>query len=321
MPGKQSRCADSLCLIAVCALLVACDAQIDNSSSNITPPPVLLEKTGSIEAAKLIEASGLQASYSHKGDFFSHNDDGKPEVFVIGENGNDRGKMTLKPGKNKDWEDITSVPVDDGRWLVIGDIGDNGSKRKHITLHFTKEPSPGKHGRYSGRLEREHKVELTYPDGARDCEAMSYDPVSRQILLLTKRDKPARLYAIDLQTALGEKEAELKFLGTITAFRPPTVKDRAKWGGRTEWISQPTGLDISADGTEAVVISYRSLYRFHRQEGEDWITAMQRKPQEVVGPPAPQNEAVAYSVDGKSIFVTTEKLPAPVYRFQFMDKN
>jgi len=310
----------NLLMISVSALVLqACDFQADTQTVNTEPPPVTLEKMGYLDADKLNEASGLQASYSYSGDFFTHNDDGKPTIYMIDETGNDLGKMTIKPARNKDWEDITSVPVDDGRWLVAGDIGDNFKKRKYITLYFAKEPSPGKHDRYSGRLDLEHRLDLTYPDGARDCEAMSYDPVYNQILLLSKRDKPARLYAIDLETALSEHEAELKFLGTVSPYRPPTTADRAKWGGRTDWISQPTGLDISPDGSEAVVITYRSLYRYHRKEGEDWLTAMQRKPEEVVGPPAKQNEAIAYSLDGKSIFVVTEKHPAPVYRFQFND--
>ena len=314
----------NLFLIPACALLLsACDIQTDNQAdtlaANAAPPPVTLEKMGYLDSDKLIEASGLQASHSYSGDFFAHNDDGKSVIYVIDETGNDLGNMVIEPARNKDWEDITSVPVDDGRWLVAGDIGDNFTKRKYITLYFAKEPSPGKGGRYSGRLNLEHRLDLTYPDGARDCESMSYDPVDNQILLLTKRDKPARLYAIDLETALREDQAELKFLGTVSPYRPPTIADRAKWGGRTDWISQPTGLDISADGSEAVVITYRSLYRYYRQEGEDWLTAMQRKPAEVVGPPAPQNEAIAYSIDGKSIFVVTEKQPAPIYRFQFKD--
>lgn len=300
-------------------LLSACDMQADSGSAKTIPPPVALTNMGVIEAEKLKEASGLQASRSNDGHFFSHNDDGKSEIFMLNETGGDLGKMEIEPAKNKDWEDITSVPVGDDRWLVAGDIGDNGKKRKHITLYFAAEPQPGKKARYSGRLDLEHRLKLTYPDGPRDCESMSYDPVGDQILLLTKRDKPARLYSIDLQTALDEDEAELEFLGTISPLRPPTIGDRAKWGGKVGSISQPTGLDISPDGNEAVVITYRSLYRFHRQEGEDWLTAMQRKPEEVVGPPAKQNEAVAYSTDGKSIFVVTEKHPAPVYRFRFED--
>jgi len=308
----------TLFLITVFVLLLcACEKQTDSSNARTTPPPVSLTRTGYIEAEKLKEASGLQASHSNNGNFFSHNDDGKPQIFMLDESGGNLGHMEIEPAKNKDWEDITSIPVGDDRWLVAGDIGDNGKNRKNIKLYFVKEPKPGQKGRYSGHLDLEHRLTLTYPDGPRDCESMSYDPIGKQILLLSKRDKPARLYAIDLQTALNEDEVELEFLGSISPLRPPTVADRVEWGGRAGWISQPTGLDISPDGSEAVVITYRSLYRFHRQEGEDWLTAMQRKPEEVVGPPAKQNEAVAYSTDGKSIFVVTEKHPAPIYRFQF----
>ena len=78
-------------------------------------------------------------------------------------------------------------------------------------------------------------------------------------------------------------------------------------------------MDISSDGTEAVIITYRSVYRFQRNPDESWLNAMQRKPEEVVGPPAVQNEAIGYSVDGMSIYVTTEKRPAPVHRIEFTE--
>ena len=261
----------------------------------------------------------MQASYSRDGDFFLHNDEGGPIIYVTDETGADLGGVFIVPAKNKDWEDITSVPVNDERWIVAGDIGNNKSKRKSIKLYFAEEPKPGKNDRYSGRVELKHWLELTYPDGARDFESMAYDPVGNQILFLSKRDKPPRLYAVDLETALTQEEAELTFLGSILALRPPTPRDRTHFGGRTDWISQPTGFDISADGTEAVVITYRSLYRFQRAPDETWLSAMQKKPEEVVGPPAVQNEAISYSVDGKSIYVTTEKRPAPIHRIEFTD--
>jgi len=300
-------------------LLSACDPQTENQSIETVSPPVSMEQTGWLASSKLNEASGLQASYSRDGDFFVHNDEGKPVIYAVDKTGADLGLVTIVPAKNKDWEDITSVPVDDGRWVVAGDIGDNWSKRKSIKLYFIEEPQTGKDDRYAGRQELKHWLSLTYPDGPRDCESMSYDPVSDQILLLSKRDKPPRLYAIDLETALTQETAELKFLGTTSALRPPTPRDHLHWGGRTDWISQPTGFDISADGKEAVVITYRSLYRYRRKENEDWLTAMQRKPEELVGPPAVQNEAIAYSIDGKAIYVTTEKRPAPMHRVEFTD--
>ncbi len=302
-------------------LLSACDQQTENQTTETATPPVSVERTGWLASDMLNEASGMQASYSRNGDFFIHNDEGKPVIYAIDESGADVGFVTIIPAKNKDWEDITSVPVDSGRWIVAGDIGDNRSKRKSIKLYFAEEPAPGKDDRYAGRLDLKHRLNLTYPDGPRDCESMSYDPVGKQILLLSKRDKPPRLYAVDLETALTQQDAELKFLGTTSSLRPPTPRDQLHWGGRTDWISQPTGFDISADGTEAVVITYRSLYRYRRQENEDWLSAMQRKPEELVGPPAVQNEAIAYTTDGKAIYVTTEKRPAPVFRVEFTDDD
>ena len=315
MPNRNISCLVPAALL----LLSACDQQTENQTTETATPPVSVERTGWLASDKLNEASGMQASYSRDGDFFVHNDEGKPVLFGIDETGAELGLVTIVPAKNKDWEDITSVPVEGGRWIVAGDIGDNKSKRKSIKLYFAEEPTPGKNDRYAGHLELQHRLDLTYPDGPRDCESMSYDPVGKQILLLSKRDKPPRLYAIDLETALTQQDAELEFLGTTSSLRPPTPRDQLHWGGRTDWISQPTGFDISADGSEAVVITYRSLYRYRRQENEDWLSAMQRKPEELVGPPGAQNEAIAYTTDGKAIYVTTEKRPSPVFRIEFTD--
>jgi len=150
-------------------LLQACDRQTEARVSETEIPPVSVVRTGWLAADKLREASGMQASHSREGDFFLHNDDGEPIIFAIDETGADLGIVTIVPAKNKDWEDITSVPVDDGRWIVIGDIGDNKAKRKSIMLYFVEEPQTGKNDRYSGRADLQHRLRLTYPDGPRDC--------------------------------------------------------------------------------------------------------------------------------------------------------
>lgn len=308
----------SLLVLAI-FIVPACDRQAGQDPVETEMLPVTMERTGWLASDDIMEASGMQASHARAGDFFVHNDEGEPVLYAIDESGADLGSITIVPAKNKDWEDLTSVPVADGRWLVVGDIGDNKAKRKSVKLYFVEEPTTGKHDRYSGRVDLKHTLRLTYPDGPRDCESLAYDPVGNQILLLSKRDKPAGLYSVDLETALTEAEADLKFLGTIAKLRPPTSNDRFKFGGRTDFISQPTGFDISTDGSEAAVITYRSLYRFRRNPGEDMLSVLQRKPDEVVGPPAVQNEAISYSVDGRAIYVTTEKKPAPVYKFSFTD--
>ena len=298
-------------------LFSACEKQAENQPADVNPAPVSIERSGWLKSDKLREASGMHASYSRKGDFFVHNDEGNPYIYGINEMGANLGRVAIVPAKNRDWEDITSVPVGDDRWIVAGDIGDNRARRKFIKLYFAREPRREDDDHYDGHVELQHWLELTYPDGPRDCESMAYDPIGDRILFISKRDKPPRLYAVDLETALSEESAELEFLGNTSKLRPPTRADRAQFGGRTDFISQPTGFDISPDGSEAVIITYRSLYRYKRQPDENWLSALQRNPTEVVGPPAVQNEAIAYSTDGKSIYVTTEKLPAPVYRIQF----
>jgi hypothetical protein len=300
-------------------LLPGCDRERGAAGGVDGAAPVTMQRTGYLASGRLMEASGLQASHARAGDFFVHNDDGEPDLYAIDQRGAHLGRVSIVPARNRDWEDLAAVPVEGGRWIVAGDIGDNWAKRDSIMLYFAEEPRPGPNDRYSGFVNLQHWLELTYPDGPRDCESMAYDPVDNRILLLSKRDKPPRLYAVELEAALTSDRLELELLGTIHPLRPPTLEDRAHWGGRTDWISQPTGMDISPDGTEAVVLTYRSLYRFRRRQDEDWLSAMQRQPDELIGPPAPQNEAVAYSIDGKSIFVTTEKLPAPVHKVVFND--
>ena len=73
-------------------------------------------------------------------------------------------------------------------------------------------------------------------------------------------------------------------------------------------------MDISADGRMAAVLTYRSLYLFQREEGETWAEAFQRQPDEIVGPPGVHDEGVTFSQDGKSVYLTTERQPAPIYR-------
>jgi hypothetical protein len=308
-------------LVLTAFILLACDRQSVNQSMETETAPVSMVRTGWLASDEIMEASGMQASHARVGDFFIHNDEGEPVLYAIDASGADLGSISIVPAKNRDWEDITSVPVGEDRWIVAGDIGDNMAKRKSIKLYFAEEPKTGKHDRYSGQQILKHDLTLTYPDGPRDCESMAYDPVGKQILLLSKRDKPPRLYAVDLETALNASHAELKFLGVMAKLRPPASRDRFQWGGRTDFISQPTGFDISADGSEAAIITYRSLYRFKRSPGEDWLSVLQKDPEEVVGPPAVQNEAISYSTDGRAIFVTTEKKPAPVYRIEFTGKK
>ena len=265
--------------------------------------------TGTLENRRINEASGLQAGEG--GLFFVHNDQ-KRDVFVIDHAGRNLASFKLDGSKSRDWEDITRVPGENGPLLVIADVGDNKSKRKDVDLYFFAEPALDE---LVEDPEAIHRLEVRYPHGPRDVESVAYDPSSRSILFLSKRDIPPRLYAVPLDTALAEEKTVATFLAEVPGFRPPTKTDILSSPKRGMWVSQPTGMDISPDGRMAAVITYRSLYLWSREADESWADAFQKEPLEVPGPPGTHDEAVAFSADGKSVYVTTERRPAPIYRY------
>lgn len=293
-------------LVALLLVVTGCGPATDTAAGQ--PEGDGFRITGRLESARLDEASGLQAGTD--GLFFSHNDDGVG-LFITDGTGRDLGTVEVRGAKDRDWEDITRVPGEDGPLLVIGDIGDNEAVRKSVSLYFLPEPVPG-----DGGVEAVHRVRLRYPDGPRDAEAMAWDPVSGMILLMSKRDHPPRLYGVPLRRALAEKEMEAEYLGEVPGLRPPSKRDLLLHPKSGRWVSQPTGMDISADGRTAAVITYRSLYLFRREGEESWAEAFRRVPQEFIGPPAVQEEAVAFGDGGTAVYVTTEGRPAPLYRLE-----
>ncbi|MDX2359483.1 MAG: hypothetical protein QNK23_01665 [Crocinitomicaceae bacterium] len=57
-------------------------------------------------------------------------DDG-PELYILEFDGTLRKKVHVNGAKNKDWEDLTR----DEHFLYIGDIGNNGNKRKNLRIY------------------------------------------------------------------------------------------------------------------------------------------------------------------------------------------
>lgn len=293
----------NLCLIA---FILPLSVSAEPVQKRVESPAYII--TGTLQHPDLDEASGIQAGAN--GAFFLHNDE-KRDVFVVNDKGHHLGTFKLGESKNRDWEDITRVPGAEDDLLVLADTGDNTESRKSVSLYFFREPEAGT---YDGKHESIHRLKLRYPDGPRDVESVAFDPSSETILLLSKRDKPPRLYGIPLKTALAEDESEAQFLAEVPGFRPPTVEDLLSNPQRGWWVSQPTGMDISPDGRKAAVLTYRSLYVFERNEDESWAEAFQKTPTEYLGPPGLHDEGVGFSADGRSVFIATERRPAPLYR-------
>lgn len=293
-----------LCLLSGLLLGVTIAGANDDATAPREGEFVIL---GTLQNPAIDEASGIQAAPG--GVFFVHNDE-KRDVFVIDSEGRHLGAFKLDKSKNRDWEDITRIPGEDPL-LVIADTGDNAARRDNVQLYFFAEPADG---HYDGEHTVSHRLELSYPDGPRDVESVAYDAHSDSILLLSKRNEVPRLYSVSRTEALTNETLEATFLGEVRGLRAPTRQDLLNSLKRGMWVSQPTAMDISADGRKAAVLTYRSLYIYERDEGQSWIEAFGERPVEYIGPPGTHDEAVCFSLDGREVYVTTERRPAPIYR-------
>jgi hypothetical protein len=253
------------------------------------------------------EASGLAVSPTDQGFLWIVNDSGgTPEIHLSGADGSDRGSMTIADSKNTDWEDLASFTLDGKPYLLIADTGDNGSSRKSCKLYVVREPKLPIDGEsLSGVIPIDWKISFTYEDGPRDCESVAVDARDRKIILVSKRTDPPGVYELPLRP--GENPVAKK-IGT-------TRTDSSGVGLGIAFRNQPTGMDISADGSMAAIVTYVGVFLFKRGAEETLADAFARRPEFLGMHTLPQAESVAFTADRKRIFVVSERRNSPVVHF------
>lgn len=283
------------------------------------------------------ESSGLAASRSFPGCWWTHNDSGdRARLFLLeklpatdpaassagalppanteplrsleAERGLLRARAVEIPGAEaEDWEDMCSARIDGQNVLWIGDIGDNGSRREHVVIYRVEEPSPSQEpGATSDlRLKLARQWRVRYEDGPRDCEGLAFDPVRKEMLLVAKTRLPfAGVYRIAAEDLQNPQRSE-----AIVAMRIGTVP-----------IPMVTAIDIRDDGLQLAVCTYFNRCLYQRRPEESWQEALQRAPQVSKLPPLKQIEAIAYDLQGR-LWVTSERAPMPLQRVDDAEAN
>ncbi len=168
--------------------------------------------------APITEASGLAASRRNRGVVWTHNDSGgAASLYALGRRAELKVTLPLSGAVNTDWEDIAWGPGPEGGadWLYAADIGDNDAVRSSIRVYRTAEPNLS--GFSDGALlapSATTSVELSYPDGARDAEALIVDPKSNDLYLITKRESRSRIYRARAPGFAGES-VQLSYVGAL----------------------------------------------------------------------------------------------------------
>jgi hypothetical protein len=273
-------------------------------------PGVRATQVATLANGDIREASGMTRSSLDDSLLWVINDSGSlPLLYAVGIDGRDRGTIRVDNARNTDWEGLASFEADGKAWLLVADIGDNSGKRQSVDLYLFEEPKAP-----LAATVRARRVSFSYPNGPRDAEAVAVDVADRQALIMTKRTIPPELYAVPLDAPRGANVVAVR-LGTVAGLPRPTPRDIALAPDRQDWHWQPTGMDISPDGTSIAVLTYRALYVFRRQPGTGWIDALHSPAhrQQLVG--LRNAEAIAFAHASDDLYVTTEQRFAPLHRF------
>ena len=257
----------------------------------------------------LDELSGLAIAHAEPTLLWGHNDSGDgPNLFRIGVNGEDDGRIAVAGARAVDWEDIAAFDWQGQPALLVADTGDNTARRETVTLYVISDP-----GR-AGEPKLLWKLDFRYPDGARDCEAVAVDPREHSVILISKRDRPQHLYRLRLpeQPPIGGPVVA-EALGTLTTLPTPGLGDLLE-NPLYSQFSGPTALDIAASGAFAVITTYKNAFLYRRAPGQDWPQAFAAQPQAITLPPLRQTEAGAISADESALYVSGEGQAPPLLR-------
>ncbi|UCE56705.1 MAG: hypothetical protein JSV31_15035 [Desulfobacterales bacterium] len=271
-----------------------------------------------MENAEISEASGIAVSRLMEDVLWIVNDGGhKPYVFAVGIDGADIVGFRLRDAQNVDWEDLSAYRFGNTSYILIADVGDNQAQREEYHLYIVPEPAISRGGSgIRSALDWEHRIRFVYEDGPQDCESVAVDPQNRKILMLSKRRVPPVLYALPLMPAGNQKLHIARRIAEIRNIPQPTPQNLLEELKCGRFCSQPTSMDITSDGSALAILTYKNGYLYRRLPHETWSAVFQRSPQLIVMPELRQLESLCFSPNGKSIYITSEKIPTPLYRLE-----
>lgn len=279
--------------------------------------PVVPQVAGLLRDTRLHEISGMARSSQSPQRLWLHNDSGsRAQLFAIDTRGQLQASLSIAGVRPVDWEDMAAFEQDGRAYLLLGDVGDNGAVRQRSELVVIEEPAftPG---RVEQSLEAAPawRIVFRYADGPRDVEAVGVDAPGQTVLLLTKRTSPPQVWSLPLRPPAGQEQvAQLRAtLAVPDEATVPVDFQRRLQPGR------PTALTIDAAGRRAAVLTYASIWLYERRDSEGWEQAFARRPQVFPIGLLAQAEAAAFDAQGRTLFATGERWPAPLLRWDLAD--
>ena len=297
------------------SVVLACFSFI-NAQQHNQENEARIDTLGFSTDTRLKEISGLLVSRKNPGAFWVHNDSGDaPVLYALREDMTIKALFEIEGATHTDWEDIAQATIESKNYLFIGDIGDNRAARKSITVYQVEEPALDTVS--STKLKVYRTIELVYEDGARDAEALLYDSRTDELIVVTKRDDRARVYAIEMNQITPETVATLKFEGALQleALKSDLPPMRT-------YLHYITAADQHEDGS-VLLKNYFRVWRYTNSELKPLKQLLtQELPEQLPYQLEQQGEAIAFDLDSNRYYTTSEcaddgtsHIPQPLYRY------
>lgn len=244
-------------------------------------------RIGKIKAKGIVESSGLAASRTQPGVFWTHNDSGSPaELFAIDAGGKLLGTFDVAT-RNIDWEDIAIV----GQSIFIADTGNNRRDRREVFVHSVSEPDLTK-GKTSGPLPVNFTWTLTFPnDKPFDVECLVISDSKGYVVSKLRNLSEAGLYRFQLDPVRSRQMLEA--VGVLPIRIPVTAGD------------------ISADGRWLGITTVNGPYLFRIDGNVESAVKADAKHATFT---SPKMEACAFTAEG--LLTTTEDGDLLMFRWK-----
>lgn len=277
--------------IVTCVLLLIPGAAIADDPIQYDRPREL----GKLSNPAVEKSSGLAIGWENDDVLWTINsDDKQPMLFAMNKEGTHQGEFYLE-GEAIDWEDMASFRMERDNGIVIADIGDERRDRKSYTLYMLEEPELRK-VKLGKRIElRAKEYKFTYESGPQHCASIGVDVKTGVILFVTQSSEPTA-------TVFELKMPDRRTRGELTAKKVATIG-----------IPTVTAMDISPDGTRAVLLTYGDAYEYTRGSDQTWAEALKGKPRIIRMPHRRKGESICFGQDGKTLYLTTKGRPTSVW--------
>ncbi|MEX1253765.1 MAG: PE family protein, partial [Dehalococcoidia bacterium] len=279
------------------------------------------EVLATVASADLVEISGIAASWGQDGVLWAHNDSGdSARVFAMGTDGAHLGTYTLVGAQATDWEDMAMGPgpQEGVQYLYLADMGDNGAARPEVVVYRVPEPPVSAGGTpTAAEVPDAEALTLRYPDRAHDAETLLVDPVSGDIVIVTKELVQPSLIFRAPGTIDGSAPATLEQVGEIdfTALDSQAVIPAEAPAIVRGAPFLPTGGDVSPAGDAVAIRTYGTVWVWDRPEGASLAEALAGVPCEAPSVIEPQGEALAFDSDGRGYITVSEGANPPLNHF------